>query len=823
MKKPGHPFLTDAQLRAELAHCESCEEKPCQEACPADCSPADFIHAARQGRPADYERSTALIMGHNPLGGVCGAVCPDTFCVRACSKRLFDRPVQIPLVQAAIVQKAKDLGVMPAFRRAEPNGRKVAILGAGPAGLGAAGWLAQEGYRVELFDRDDEPGGMAKLIPAHRLDPDVLRTDIEWLLALGDIDVHLRSPIRSPLDLKAWGFDAVLVAAGLDQPVPLGIPGDEWALGWDRFLKEPTDLSGKHVLIVGGGAVAVDCATSAQARGAATVELVYRRRQRDMPLTGYERGELLERGIDILPRTRVVELGHSSVRLRRLRPAEGCDWESRKLEDEPGSEWSAPCDLLVLALGARSSLPASPGEGIFQVSDGIREAGTVVEAVATGKNAAEEIHAWLSRQPAPAIPDRLKGRRLLRGRDLVPVSLECDFFGRRLRSPFLLSAAPHTDGYEQVAAAYRAGWSGAVMKTAFDGVPVHIPGGYMFALTGSTYANCDNVSGHPLDRVCGELRRLVTEWPDRLTLASTGGPVTGKDAADRKVWQANTRKLEAAGAMGIEYSLSCPQGGDGAKGDIVSQDARLSAKIVRWVLKTGDPQVPKLFKLTAAVTAIQPIVKAIRAVFEEFPEAKAGLTLANSFPSLVFRPGAKPAWEEGVMVGMHGEGVTAISNLTLAKVADLGVTVSGNGGPMHYKAAADFLALGARTVQFCTVVMKYGLGVVDELHSGLSHLLKARGLDSVQALIGLALPEPVTAFEGLSATKLLPTLADGLCESCGNCARCPYQAISLDAAGLPGIDPARCIGCTLCVQKGFAGALFMRPRTEQELAAMLEV
>jgi NADPH-dependent glutamate synthase beta subunit-like oxidoreductase/dihydroorotate dehydrogenase/Pyruvate/2-oxoacid:ferredoxin oxidoreductase delta subunit len=761
-------------------------------------------------------------MGHNPLGGVCGVVCPDSFCVHACSKRRFDRPVQIPLVQAAIVQRAKDLGVMPVFRKPVPNGRRVAILGAGPAGLGAASWLAQEGYRVELFDRDDQPGGMARLIPAHRMDPAVLRTDIEWLRGLGDIDLHLRSTIKSAEDLKDWGFDAVLVAAGLDRPVALGIPGEEWALGWDRFLKNASDLAGKRVLIVGGGAVAVDCASTAVMRGAASVELVYRRRQSDMPLTAYERGELLERGIDILPKTRVAELGHSTVKLRRQRPAPGKDWASRDLEDEPGSEWTAPCDLLVLALGAVSSLSRASREGIFYATDGRREAGTVVEAVASGKNAAEELDAWLSRRAAPLLPDRLKGRQLLRGRDLLPVPLECEFFGRKIRSPFLLSAAPHTDGYDQVAAAYRAGWSGAVMKTAFDGVPVHIPGGYMFALTDATYANCDNVSGHPLDRVCEELRRLVSEWPDRLTMASTGGPVTGRDAADRKVWQSNTRKLEAAGAMGIEYSLSCPQGGDGTKGDIVSQDARLSAKIVRWVLKAGDPNVPKLFKLTAAVTAIQPIVQAIRAVFEEFPEAKAGLTLANSFPSLVFRPGAKEAWEEGVMVGMHGEGVTAISNLTLAKVSDLGVTVSGNGGPMHYKAAADFLALGARTVQFCTLVMKHGLGIVDELHSGLSHLLKARGLDRVEALIGLALPNPLTAFGELSATKLLPGLEEGLCESCGNCTRCPYQAIDLDPRGLPRIDPAHCIGCSLCVQKCFAGALCMRPRTELELAAMLE-
>jgi ferredoxin len=230
--------------------------------------------------------------------------------------------------------------------------------------------------------------------------------------------------------------------------------------------------------------------------------------------------------------------------------------------------------------------------------------------------------------------------------------------------------------------------------------------------------------------------------------------------------------------------------------------------------------VPKLFKLTGAVTAIQPIIRAIQEVFARHPDKQAGVTLANSFPSLVFRASANRRWDEGVVIGMSGEGVLPISNLTLAKVSGTGIAVSGNGGPMNYKAAANFLALGAKTVQFGTIVMKHGLGIVDDLHSGLSFLMEERGFKSVNELIGSALPNPITDFMALSARKKLPTVVADLCQHCGNCTRCPYQAIVLNGKRVPVFDPALCIGCSLCAQKCFAGAISMRPRTPRELAAL---
>ena len=112
MTGKGTLFLTDAQLGAEIQKCEYCEEKPCKEACPADCSPADFIMAVKVGEPSDYRRAAALIMGNNPLGGVCGAVCPDRHCMKACVHRTCDAAVNIPAVQATVVQRARELGLI---------------------------------------------------------------------------------------------------------------------------------------------------------------------------------------------------------------------------------------------------------------------------------------------------------------------------------------------------------------------------------------------------------------------------------------------------------------------------------------------------------------------------------------------------------------------------------------------------------------------------------------------------------------------------------------------------------------------------------------
>jgi len=833
MKKDsyGDPyFMTVQQFRTELLRCEYCEEKPCMIACPCNCSPFDFIMAARVGNASDLRRSAGEVMRNNPLGGVCGLVCPDTHCMAACSHRLFDGAIDIPRVQATVVEMAKNLGGIPKFAAAAPNGRKVAVVGGGPAGLAAAGSLAQLGYAVDIFERSNRLGGMMALIPDHRLDKRVLATDIDFVLSLGSIQVKLGSPVDDPKSLLASGYDAVCVAAGLWEPIRLGIENEELAVKMADLLSEPArhHFSGR-VAIIGGGATALDCAATAKARGAEHVELYMLEKLAEMPLTAKERRELLDFDIEVNGRVRVQRIRKAQGRVAGVEtikvelPA-GKPFHPSNVKDLAGTE-GIRSDItgVVVAIGMRPALPVVPAPGLFYAGDMTTGPKSVVEASASGKNAALQIDAYLREQQTPVIEKLTKSVFALPGFTPVPVSLESAFFGRPIHSPYLLSASPVTDGLAAMTTAYEAGWAGGVMKTAFDNVPIHIPSEYMFAFDAHTYGNCDNVSGHPLDRVCREIEQLVRQWPDRLTMASTGGPVTGHDETDAVGWQSNTRKLEAAGAMGIEYSLSCPQGGDGTEGDIVSQNAELTARIIDWILAVGSPDIPKLFKLTAAVTSIVPILRAIQKVLDRYPGKKAGITLANTFPTLAFR-GASGGrrWEEGVVVGMSGEGVTPISYLTLAKAVPEKLAISGNGGPMDYKAAMDFLALGVETVQFCTIVMKHGYGIIRDLESGTAHLMQERGIRSVRELIGITQPNPITDFMALTPVKRLSEFDHDLCVSCGNCARCPYQAIALDEQWLPHSDPAKCVGCSICAKKCFVGAITMRERTPSELEMLVE-
>ncbi len=816
-----YKFLTEAQFQSEVDRCLYCEEMPCMNACPVSCSPAEFIKAVKNGQDSDIKRATSIILSKNILGGICGSVCPDYHCMAACSRETFDNPIRIPDVQAKIVQKSKELGFKAVFEQKESVKKKVGIIGGGPAGIGCANILAQYGVNVDIFEREDKLGGMCQFIPEYRLARDVLESDLENAVNHKNIRVYNKTNIMD-LDKFSKMYDAVVISSGQDQAVKLNIHGKELAHDWKSFLSLDKLESDSSYAIIGGGAVAMDCGMKAIHSDAKTVDFFTLENLSEMKLDSKEQKELLSNNFGNYFRTIVKEIESDvdglKLHCQRIR-LKGRDFDLSKIEKIANTEFHSDFyDYVIFAVGSRVSIENDvTNKKIFTCGDMKNSATTVVEAVASGRNCAVEVLNSFNIELDSKVGDKpVKSLIGLQDNYIKQVSLKADFFGRELRSPFILSAAPPSDGYEQVKKAYEAGWAGAVMKTAFDDLDIHIPHDYMFEFNQDTYANCDNVSEVPLRKVIDNAQKIIKEYPDRLTIVSTGGPVTGHDEEDKLVWQANTKLIDSAKVHGVEYSLSCPQGGDGTEGDIVSQNAELTARVIDWVMEVSDSQIPKLFKLTGAVTSIVPILEAIKEVLNKYPSKKAGITLANSFPSVAFKKDTKQEWEDGFMVGMSGDSVKYISNLTLSKASTVGLTISGNGGTMNYKDAADFLALGCKTVQFCTAVMKDGVKVIQDLEQGLAYLMIERGLKTINDLIGIALPNPILDFMDISPVKRISDVDPELCEHCGNCTRCPYLAITLNEDKIPVTDASKCIGCSICVQKCFSGALFMRERSKEE-------
>src|SRR5450759_201622 len=471
IQKDFRIFMTPAQLQSELLRCEYCEEKPCKEACPAHCSPADFIMAARIGKPSDIRRSAGEIMHANPLGGICGMVCPDTLCMSACTRKLFDGAINIPLVQATIINMSKLMGGIREFSIPPPSRKKVAIIGSGPAGLGVAAALAQMGHQVEILEATDKLGGMVNLIPHPRLDKMVIDTDIKFVLSLGNIKTKTGIKVSDPKALLDNGYDAVCEATGLWKPMTLGIENEDLAISMVDLLAHPqkSQFAGR-VAIIGGGATAVDCAIPARQIGAKHVELFMLEKLSEMPLTARERKELLDFDIEINCRirtTKILKEGEtiSGLQTVKVELPSGNLFSPANVRNLPETEAiRTGFNAVVVSIGMRSEFKQELLKGFFYAGDVITGPKTVVQAVASGKNAAIEIDAYLKGENKPVIKQLTKSYYLLPGFRRLPVTLETEFFGRPIISPYLISASPSTDGVQQMSRAYKAGWAGGVMK-----------------------------------------------------------------------------------------------------------------------------------------------------------------------------------------------------------------------------------------------------------------------------------------------------------------------------------------------------------------------
>lgn len=368
-------------IKQELSRCLGCKVMPCAKACPLGVSPHDFIAAAKSG---NYQDAAALIAAKNPLPQTCGLVCPDMFCQKACIRSRIDSAVEIPCMQAEIMKK----GGLPPLNLPPLKEKKAAVIGAGPAGLGAVFELITNGLLVDLYEKSNTLGGAARLIPEYRLPKNILDAEIARLTENNRVTVHLNTEITDFENLKQQ-YDGVILALGEPNLRTLGITGEEHCISYKEFLQAPARYTARKIAVCGGGEVALDCALTAAGQNA-EVEMFVRRRREDMRIMKRDHKELDEKGITIRALTSITEINKKDSVCCLTTITNKINAEGKAVRCS-GTECTLDgYDLVVQALGSYFPKENIP-EGFIIAGDMTGQTGTVVQALASGRAAARKL------------------------------------------------------------------------------------------------------------------------------------------------------------------------------------------------------------------------------------------------------------------------------------------------------------------------------------------------------------------------------------------------------------------------------------------------
>ncbi len=364
-----YPRYTENEALVEASRCLYCFDAPCIKACPTDIDVPTFIRKIATGNVLG---AATTILESNLMGHSCGRVCPvDELCVGACVLGDEHRPIAIGRLQRYATDHLFEAGHMP-FQPAPPTGKRVAVVGGGPAGLSCAGELAKLGVEAHVFEKNELPGGLSTYgIVVMREPVAVALEEVEFVERLG-VKIHTGVEVGKDLDPQRLiaDYDAVVIAAGTGKVPSLGVPGEDLTGVTDALdfiaatkMAEKEGLAhlydvkvGREVIVVGAGNTAIDAATIARRLGAERVSMVYRRGRDEMPAYDFEVAFVRNEGVDIRLLTQPVEvLGDDGrvVGLRCVRMALGEPDDSgrRRPEPVPGSEFVLPADQVILAIG----------------------------------------------------------------------------------------------------------------------------------------------------------------------------------------------------------------------------------------------------------------------------------------------------------------------------------------------------------------------------------------------------------------------------------------------------------------------------------------
>ena len=425
---------------ADAQRCLNCKNPRCVGACPVGIKIPDFIERVKDG---DFSAAAAVIAEDSSLPAICGRVCPqETQCEGVCVRGIKGEAVAIGKLERFVADWARENGIA-AENESVKNGQKVAVIGAGPAGLTCAGDLIKLGYEVKIFEALHEPGGVLVYgIPEFRLPKDsVVKTEVENVKKLGveiETDCIIGKSVSIDELMDKEGFDAVFIGSGAGLPMFMNIPGEtaSGVFSANEFLTRNNLMKafrddydtpihcGKKVAVVGGGNVAMDAARTALRLGAET-HIIYRRSEKELPARAEEVHHAKEEGIIFNLLTNPTEIlvddngWVKGIRIIHMELGEPDASGRRRPVEIPGSEEEIEVDTVIMALGtspnplissttkgldvtrkgcivAEEANGQTSREGVFAGGDAVTGAATVILAMGAGKAAAKGIDAYLT-------------------------------------------------------------------------------------------------------------------------------------------------------------------------------------------------------------------------------------------------------------------------------------------------------------------------------------------------------------------------------------------------------------------------------------------
>lgn len=434
---------TEEDALAEAKRCLGCDNPLCRQGCPVNVDIPGFIKLVKEG---NFLAAAALIKEYNSLPAICGRVCPqEDQCEKHCIVGKKADPVGIGRLERFVADYVRHKQESAPINRVQPHMPKVAVIGAGPAGLAAAGELAKKGYRVTIFEALHEPGGVLLYgIPEFRLPKDIVRVEIDYLRKTG-VNIVVNAVVGQTFTIdglfEAEGFKAVFIGSGAGLPHFLGIPGESLngVYSANEFLTRANLMkaydfphyrtpifSEESVAVVGGGNVAMDAARTARRLGAKRVYIIYRRSEAEMPARREEAAHAREEQISFcLLASPVAILGNAQgwvegIKCVRMKLGEPDASGRRRPVEVSQSEFVLEVNSVIIAIGqgpnpliSRSTpglgltkngnivVSDEQGEtsrpGVFAGGDIVTGAATVIQAMGAGKKAAQAIHEYLQK------------------------------------------------------------------------------------------------------------------------------------------------------------------------------------------------------------------------------------------------------------------------------------------------------------------------------------------------------------------------------------------------------------------------------------------